>query len=51
MSGVKLFLQVLHSTLDITNRYLTTASRLKEIIIVKSYCAEYYLLSDTKTTR
>ena len=38
-------------TLDLSTKYLTTASWLKEIIIFKSYCATYYLLSDTKTTR
>ena len=30
------------------NIYLTTASKLKEIISVRSYRAKYYLLSDTK---
>ena len=35
-------------TLDIA---IFNNSFLKEIMNVRSYCAEYYLLSDTKTTR
>ena len=36
---------------NIKYNYIRTASQLKEIMNVRSYCAEYYLLWDTKITQ
>ena len=42
---LKLFSQVLHNT---RYNYIKTASQLKETMNISSYCAEYYLVLDTK---
>ena len=45
-------LSVFDHFVGLAPKRLTTAFlQLKEIVIVRSYCAEYYLLSDTRITQ
>ena len=50
MSVVEIIFTKYNITLNIKYNYIT-ASQLKEILNVRSYCAKYYLLSDTKITQ